>query len=64
MGVLSSRVAPITGGAKGIGWGITCLFCRERARVVMMGRNVDTLGAAEKLIRQQGEGGHMCGRTK
>jgi NAD(P)-dependent dehydrogenase (short-subunit alcohol dehydrogenase family) len=54
MGVLNDKVAIVTGGGRGIGWGVTQLFSDEGATVVMMGRNPDTLHKAEKEIKSQG----------
>lgn len=53
MGVLSGAVAVVTGGARGIGWGVTQLFAREGATVVMMGRETSTLARAQMAIEEE-----------
>jgi NAD(P)-dependent dehydrogenase (short-subunit alcohol dehydrogenase family) len=54
MGVLSNKVAIVTGGGRGIGWGISRLFAEEGATVVMVSRNSETLKKAEEAIKSKG----------
>jgi NAD(P)-dependent dehydrogenase (short-subunit alcohol dehydrogenase family) len=54
MGVLTGRTAIVTGGARGIGWGVSQLFAREGGTVIMMGRDQNTLAKAEKTITRSG----------
>lgn len=51
---LAGRVALITGGATGIGFGITSEFSKCGARVVIASRNPEKLDIAVKRIRAEG----------
>src|SRR6267378_3209606 len=50
MGKLSGKVAVITGGTTGIGLATARLFAAEGAKVIVTGRNSETLGAARKEL--------------
>ncbi len=51
---LKDKVAIITGGTKGIGYGIAREYIREGAKVVITGRNSETGEAAEKELKETG----------
>jgi glucose 1-dehydrogenase len=51
---LKDKVAIITGGTKGIGFGIAQEYVREGAKVVITGRNAETGAAAEKELQKAG----------
>ncbi len=51
---LKDKVAIITGGTKGIGYGIAKEYIREGAKVVITGRNAETGEAAEKQLKEAG----------
>jgi NAD(P)-dependent dehydrogenase (short-subunit alcohol dehydrogenase family) len=51
---LKDKVAIITGGTKGIGYGIAREYIREGAKVVITGRNAETGEAAEKQMKEAG----------
>ncbi|MFW6361005.1 MAG: SDR family NAD(P)-dependent oxidoreductase [Spirochaetota bacterium] len=51
---LKDKVAIITGGTKGIGYGIALEYIREGAKVVVTGRNSETGAAAEKELQKAG----------
>ena len=56
MSRLSDKVAIVTGGTKGIGYGIAEEFIKEGARVVICGRNKETgIAAAAELQKLGGE---------
>lgn len=51
---LKDKVAIITGGTKGIGFGIALEYVREGAKIVITGRNAETGAAAEKELQKAG----------
>jgi NAD(P)-dependent dehydrogenase (short-subunit alcohol dehydrogenase family) len=66
MGKLDNKVAIITGGGKGIGFGIASAFAKEGANLVLTGRTVSRLEDAKKTLESYGvqvlpvaaDGGH------
>lgn len=52
---LKDKVAIITGGTKGIGYGIALEYIREGAKVVITGRNAETGAAAETELQKAGD---------
>src|SRR2546423_5239130 len=51
MGRLSGKIAVVTGGTTGIGLSTARLFAAEGAKVVVTGRNAETLGAAREELK-------------
>src|SRR5881398_3176926 len=50
MGKLSGKIAVVTGGTTGIGLATARLFAAEGAKVVVTGRNAQTLAAAREEL--------------
>ena len=50
---LNGKVAIITGGGKGIGFGLARAFAREGANIVITGRNMGRLEQAKKALEQE-----------
>lgn len=53
--ILKNKIAVITGGTKGIGYGIAEEYLREGAKVVITGRNSKTGKEAEAALKELGE---------
>ncbi|MUG99132.1 glucose 1-dehydrogenase [Scytonema sp. UIC 10036] len=51
---LKDKVAIVTGGSKGIGWGVSTVFSQEGAKVVIVARNVQDGEQTAEEIRQKG----------
>ncbi len=66
MGTMEKKVVLITGGGKGIGFGIATAFAKEGADIVITGRTVATLTKAQETLESYGvkvlpiaaDGGH------
>ena len=66
MGTMVKKVVLITGGGKGIGFGIATAFAKEGADIVITGRTVATLTKAQETLESYGvkvlpiaaDGGH------
>lgn len=52
MGKLKNKVAIITGGGKGIGYGIACALATEGANIVITGRTMSTLEEAKEKLEK------------
>lgn len=52
MGLLDGKVAIITGGGKGIGFGIASAFAEEGASLCITGRNEQRLIDAEAKLKE------------
>lgn len=48
MGKMEDKVVLITGGGKGIGFGITTAFAKEGANLIITGRTQSTLDKAKQ----------------
>lgn len=53
MGLLDGKVAIITGGGKGIGFGIASAFAEEGANLCITGRNEQRLIDAEAKLKER-----------
>jgi len=51
---LAGRTVLVTGGSKGIGFACAAAFAAEGARVAISSRNLDTLAAAGKALKEKG----------
>lgn len=66
MGKMDNKVVLVTGGGKGIGFGIATAFAKEGANLVITGRTVATLAKAKETLESHGvsvlvvaaDGGH------
>ena len=61
MGMLDGRVALVTGGSKGLGASIACLFAQAGARVIVTFAN--DAEAADRLIASLPGIGHRASQT-
>ena len=53
MGKMKGKVVIITGGGKGIGFGLSTAFAKEGAKLVLTGRTVATLEGAKKELEEK-----------
>lgn len=53
MGKMDGKVVIITGGGKGIGYGLSTAFAKEGANLVLTGRTVATLEGAKKELEEK-----------
>lgn len=53
MGKIEGKVVIITGGGKGIGFGLSTAFAKEGAKLVLTGRTVATLEGAKKELEEK-----------
>lgn len=53
MGKLNNKVAIITGGGKGIGYGVASAFASEGASLVITGRTLSTLEQSQKKLERE-----------
>lgn len=53
MGKLDGKIAIVTGGGRGIGFGISTAFAKEGASLVLTGRTYSTLERAGKTLEQE-----------
>ncbi len=53
MGKMEGKVVIITGGGKGIGFGLSTAFAKEGAKLVLTGRTVATLEGAKKELEEK-----------
>ena len=53
MGKMEGKVVIITGGGKGIGFGLSTAFAKEGAKLVLTGRTIATLEGAKKELEEK-----------
>lgn len=51
---LKDKVAIVTGGSKGIGWGVSTIFSQEGAKIAVVARNAQDGEQTAEEIRQKG----------